>query len=313
MKINKETKIGIFVTLVIAAFIWGLNFLKGRNLFTRENTFYAVYDNVGGLMESSKVIIHGYKVGKVDKIFFMSGHNDKIIVRLAIDKQFKIPKNSVAKIYSTDFMGTKAVDLILSDSKEYCNENDTLRSDFEQALIDQINDEILPVKFKAENLMMAIDTVLEDVHSVLNESTKKNISLTFRHVEGISASVDDLLSSQKGRLAAIFYNIESISDNLKENNKYLTAAIHNLSATSDSLAKSNLKVAINNANASLEQTREIMSKINKGQGTMGLLVNDETLYTNLKNSSQQLDALVKDIKEHPRRYLHFSVFGKKEK
>ncbi|MDP4187502.1 MAG: MlaD family protein [Bacteroidota bacterium] len=313
MKINKETKIGIFVTLVIAVFIWGLNFLKGRNLFTRENTFYAVYDNVGGLMESSKVIIHGYKVGKVDKIFFMSGHNDKIIVRLAIDKQFKIPKNSVAKIYSTDFMGTKAVDLILSDSKEYCNENDTLRSDFEQALIDQINDEILPVKFKAENLMMAIDTVLEDVHSVLNESTKKNISLTFRHVEGISASVDDLLSSQKGRLAAIFYNIESISDNLKENNKYLTAAIHNLSATSDSLAKSNLKVAINNANASLEQTREIMSKINKGQGTLGLLVNDETLYTNLKNSSQQLDALVKDIKEHPRRYLHFSVFGKKEK
>lgn len=313
MKINKETKIGIFVTLVIAAFIWGLNFLKGRNLFTRENTFYAVYDNVGGLMESSKVIIHGYKVGKVDKIFFMSGHNDKIIVRLAIDKQFKIPKNSVAKIYSTDFMGTKAVDLILSDSKEYCNENDTLRSDFEQALIDQINDEILPVKFKAENLMMAIDTVLEDVHSVLNESTKKNISLTFRHVEGISASVDDLLSSQKGRLAAIFYNIESISDNLKENNKYLTAAIHNLSATSDSLAKSNLKVAINNANASLEQTREIMSKINKGQGTLGLLVNDETLYTNLKNSSQQLDALVKDIKEHPSRYLHFSVFGKKEK
>jgi phospholipid/cholesterol/gamma-HCH transport system substrate-binding protein len=311
IKISKELKIGFIVTLIIALFIWGLNFLKGKNMLTSNVILYAVYNNVGGLMESGNVSIRGLQVGKVNRIYFLPGSSDKIIVELAIKKEYKVPKNSIAKIYSIDFMGSKAIDLILSNSKELCKENDTLTTDYEESLMDQINTIILPVKYKAEKVMSSIDTVLGGFRNIMNLNTQRSIQRSFNNIENSTYLIDNLLDSEQKHISSLIVNLESISANLKDNNTQLSSAMRNFKNISDSLAASKLKSTIENTNLVLLQTKEILEKINHGKGSAGLLINDDSLYRHLDGVTIQLQQLMDDLKNHPNRYVHFSVFGKK--
>lgn len=321
MKIAKEIKIGLLVTAGIALLVYGFNFLKGTNIFVGQRTFYAVYKNIDGLMESNPVQLNGFKVGQVNRINFYSDRSGKILVTFKINNNdIDIPRGTVARVVSSDLLGSKAVDLVLGKEKSSVNDGDTLASDIQATLTEEVNKQVLPLKNKAEKLISSIDSVMSVVQAVFNKDARENLSKSFESIkkaietfERTSMTMDTLVRSEKNKLSNIFSKIESISSTIANNNDKISNAINNFSNLSDSLAKSNIKATINHTNEALSQASDIMNKINRGEGTMGILINNDKLYKQLDSASVNLDRLLTDMKEHPKRYVHFSVIGRKDR
>ena len=248
-KISNEVKVGFLVILTIGIAVWGFQFLKGKNLFESRSTYYVVYDRVDGMDESSPVLINGLKVGLVTDIRFLHDSLNRIIVKMLIDNEFKIPDSSIAEIYGADLMGSKAIRLNFSKiNTKYYKSGDTLFSKIEQDLKSQVSAQMLPLKTKAEELMLSIDSVMSVIQNIFNENTRDNLSKTFssiketiKNLERTSISLDTLMQNEKYVLARIFANIESITSNLKNNNEKIALIINNFSAISDSLQKANIK------------------------------------------------------------------------
>ncbi len=298
--------------------IWGINYLNGNNFFVQENKYYAVYDRIDGLVESSPVMIKGLKVGQVNNISFVSDSlNNKlqVLVSFVVNNEIKIPDSSIAEITSIDLMGSKAIYLNLSPKIQYHEIGDTLLSSIEQGLKDQVSQQMLPLKMKAEDLMSSIDSVMTVIQYIFNDATRDNLSKTFssikktiQNLESASISLDTLMKNEKGKLSRIFTHIESITANLNNNSDKLNNIISNFSVISDSLAKAEIAGTINKANEALTQANDIITKINNGEGSLGALLNNDTLYHNLDKAAYDLDMLLKDIEQNPKKYLHFSIF-----
>ncbi len=315
MKIKKEIKVGLLIVIASGLLFWGLNFLKGNNPFNPKINYFALYSNVEGLNISSKVTLNGYKIGKVENISFTPGNYGNVLVEFSLDQNIKIPDSTVAQIYSLDLMGTKAIQLNFSNDSIFYSVGDTLLSETEQDLKEQVSAQMLPLKLKAEDLMVSIEDAMKVVREIFSATNKAHIDKslasldrTFTTLRHTSSELDSLLSNNRGRLGAIFTNIESITSNLKNNNEQINLILKNLSSVSDSLAKSKLLSTINNANKAMESVYNIMAKIERGEGTMGMLINNDSLYNNLNKSSQDLDKLLIDLRENPKRYLHYSLF-----
>lgn len=304
MKISREAKIGALVLVVIVLFVWGFNYLKGVNILNRSQIYKMEFDNIGELTTSAGVYVSGYKIGSVKDIYFKSGSTGRLIVEIIIREDIRIPKNSVGQIYSKDVMGTKAIRLIFSDSKEYYKTGDVMISDVEIGLMDQL----MPLKNKVEKMVEGIDSIMKVAEFALDRGTIRHLQGTLINLESFSGE----LSGSSGRLNAILSNVEQFSTTLKNNNEKLNNLAKNLSNISDSIAQSNIRSTLTKANSAMSQLDEVLGKINAGQGTMGMLVNNDTLYTNLQEATRSLDLLMRDLQEHPKRYVHFSVFGKKE-
>jgi phospholipid/cholesterol/gamma-HCH transport system substrate-binding protein len=306
MKFRKEVRIGLIVTLVAALLFWGVNFLKGRNIFTVSKQYYAVYNNIGGLQKSSIVSASGYTVGTVTDIEFHRGNINSIVVEISIDRKFKLPVNSVIEIYSTDFMGSKAVNLILGNSNKFAEQNDTLPSRFDGDLNTLVSKKLMPLKDKTENLIVSTDSVMTIIRNTFTLETQRDIRNSIR-------ALRELIETQKEKITLIVSNLESISENIEKSNDSYTRIINNISDVSDSLKAANIKELIDKSKITLEQTNEILKKINAGHGTAGQLVNNDSLYYALQKTTTDLDGLINDLKQNPKRYVHFSVFGKKDK
>ncbi len=321
MNIPKEVKIGGVAVIAVSLMIWGFNYLKGKNILKQTNIYYGVYHNIEGLAETAPVLLKGYKVGQVDEIYFNTQYApDRLIVKFSVEDRIMIPKGSVANIFSSDLLGTKAVKLLLSESDEYLESGDTLVAAVETDLKEQVSIQMLPLKNKAEDLMVEMQEALEVVRYVFNENTQKNLRKSFESIkntianlENTTSNLDTLLNEEKKQLAGIFRNVEAITANIRDNNEALSMAIQNISNISDSLAKANLNQTMRNAEKVFLQTGEIMEKINQGEGSIGMLVNNDTLYYNLQSTSKELDKLILDIRNNPGKYLNFSVFGGKDK
>lgn len=316
MKVKREVKIGIVVALGLGLLYYGLFFLKGINVFKKQNTFYAVYEKVDGLAKENPVLINGLKVGQVNDMYFSEDNSGRIVVKFFVDEGIRVPKNTIAMLYSTDLIGSKALDLRIGDSDTIVVTGDTLETDREQSLTEQVSVQMLPVKRKAENLMLSIDSVLAVIKYVLNEKTRENISKsfeniknTFQNLENTTSNIDTLITYQRSRMAGIFSNIESITYNIRKNNQKLSNILSNVSNITDSISQSEIASTIANTNKSLENLSDILVKVNESQGSLGLLVNDDSLYRNLGASSKELELLLEDLRVNPERYLHFSVFG----
>ena len=315
MKVRKEFLIGFLFIIAAGLLLWGLNFLKGKNPFEKENYYYALYKNVEGLTPSSKVTINGLSVGKVQEVYFSDIYSGKIIVKFDIQENIKIPVASVAEIYSIDLMGTKGIQIHFSDSTKFYSVGDTLKASAEKDLKEQVSAQVLPLKLKAEELMGSMDSVLTVVKYIFNKTNRSNIDKsfeaikeTFKNLQNTSITLDTLMQNEKQRLHNIFVNIESITGNLQQNNKQITNILENFSNLSDSLAKAEILTTINNANKALLSVNNILDKINRGEGSLGLLLNNDSLYNNLNRSSENLDKLLIDLRENPKRYLHYSLF-----
>ncbi len=307
MKLSKEAKIGIIALITLIGFFWGLNFLKGINIFKPVDEYYAEYDNIQGLLESGIVYLNGYKVGNVRSIHFDSKDPGKIIVRFALEEKVKIPVNSIALITSSSMISEiKDISLVLSDSSKLASPGDTLQGRLDKGMSAFIE----PIKYQAEETLANIDSVLCIIRNILDKTALVNIQHSIANLDSITASISGSLGAD-GNITKSLDNLEKITSALRNKSEELSSILVNFSAFSDSLANSEIKAAINNTNKTLAETSVILEKINRGQGTAGMLVNNDTLYQNLKNAAGNLDILIKDLNEHPKKYVHFSVFGRK--
>ena len=310
MKIANETKVGILAAFSIAMLIIGYNFLKGNAIFSRETVLYARYSHVDGLGVSKPVLINGYQIGRVDKLTLQS--DGTIIATLKIKGKYEIPKNSVAKLESIDLLGGKAIVMALGTGNVFAKDGDTLNANVAKGLLETVQ----PVQKKAELIIAKMDSILTSVNSILNPNFQKNVDKSFNSIastlaslEATSKKVDNLVGSEGTRISSILANVEAISANLKNNNDKINGILNNISSITDQVAAANFKQTIDNANKSMADLQAIVGKINEGKGTLGLLINDTKMYDNLNSASQNLDKLIIDLKENPKRYVHFSVFG----
>lgn len=320
MKISREIRIGAFFIITLVLFIWGYNYLKGKDLFNRRSEFYAIYNDIGGLVTANPVFMKGLKIGQVQDIRFTKDGTSRIIVKMVIDSHIPIPSNSTALIFSYDLMGSKAINLIPGNSKQLANPGDTLNADIQATLQEEVNRQVQPIKKKAEDLLLSIDSVVTTIQTILNAEARadlaltfESIRLTFKNLERSSYTLDTLLQAERDRLPVIIENIESITTNLRQNNQALSAAIRNIRTVSDSLAAANLRKTFSELGEASRSINTMLQKIEKGEGTLGQLVNDSALYHNLHNASKELNELVEDIKLNPKRYVHFSIFGRSNK
>lgn len=309
MKLSRELKIGVVAIITLAFLIWGVNFLKGIDIFKSSDTYYSKYDNIDGLIESGIVFLRGFKVGNVSEIKFDTHGSGKIIVKYSIKERIKIPENSVFLIYSSSMVsGIKDIKLVLGDDSKYYQSGDTVPGDLDRGLEAIID----PVREQTMLTISKIDTIIGSLAQILNDKKVAELQNTIGHIDNVSASLDRSLS-EGGALDNSFENLEAITENLKQSNDELKKIISNFRNVSDSISDSQIKSAIANANASLQSTSHMLAKVEAGEGTLGKLVHNDSLYMNLKNVTESLDLLLNDLREHPKRYVHFSLFGKKEK
>ncbi len=311
MKFSKEARVGLLVTVAMAALIWGINFLKGQDFFTASNKYYAVYENVDGLVKSNPVMMSGFRIGIINHIDFLPDKSGRLLVTLLVNNDVFVSKDATANIFSSDLLGAKSIRIDLGNSTKPAEDGDTLIPVLETSLTSRLGKQVGPVKDKVESLVVSLDSVTQMLHQLFDVNTKNNLRGSIMHLNSSMNSLDNMLTSDDGKLKLIFSNLESISKNLKNNNEAISHIINNLSNITDTLAKVQFASVINNAAAALQEFNIVMSKINKGEGSLGLLINDQKLYSNLDSSAKNLDELLKDMKANPKRYVHFSVFGKK--
>ena len=315
MKLSKEFKIGLVVTISFALLYWGINFLKGNDVFSNERIFMAVYDDVAGLEKTNPVTINGLGVGQVRNMWFTDDGQAMVVIELILKNKIDIPANSTAKIISSDLLGSKAVEIRLGNSPELAQSGDTLISEVEVSIKDEVNRQLQPLKVKAENLMSSIDTVLTMLQSLFSSDNTdnfsksvKSIANSFENLESTTGTLDTIISDQKTRMEEIFENIESITSNLRNNEDKLNNIIANFSAVSDSLAKVRFAQTMEKVDQTMLELSEISGKINRGEGSLGMLVNNDSLYIELEKTSKDLNLLLEDIRLNPKKYVRFSVF-----
>jgi phospholipid/cholesterol/gamma-HCH transport system substrate-binding protein len=309
VKITNETKVGILAAFSIALLIIGYNFLKGNAIFSSETILYARYTHVDGLGVSKPVLINGYQIGRVDALQLEP--NGSILATLKIKGKYDIPKNSVARLESTDLLGSKAIVMALG-SGAFAEDGDTLNANVEKNLMEAVQ----PVQKKAELIIGKMDSILTSVNSILNPNFQKNVDKSFNSIastlsslEATSKKVDNLVGAEGSRISVILANVEAISNNLKNNNQKINGILNNINSITDQVAAANFKQTIDNANKVVADLQSMVSKMNTGNGSLSLLLNDSKMYDNLNSASKNLDNLIIDLKENPKRYVHFSVFG----
>lgn len=315
MKLSKEFKIGIIVTLALALLYWGINFLKGKDVFSNERVFIAVYNDVAGLEKTNPIKINGLNVGQVRNMNFINTGEAMVLIELVIKNPIEIPANSTAKIVSSDLLGSKAVEITLGNSAEMALPGDTLTSDIEMSIKEEVNRQLQPLKSKAENLMGSIDTVLTMLQSIFSydntdnfAKSVKSIANSFENLESTTSTLDTLMTGQKNRMEDILENIDAITLNLRNNEGELNNIIKNFSSVSDTLAKVQFAHTMQKIDKTMSDLAMITDKINKGEGNIGMLVNNDSLYIEIERTSRELNLLLEDIRLNPKKYVRFSVF-----
>lgn len=317
-KISKEARVGLVISAGLIMFYFGYNYLKGKNIFSKSRSFYAVFDNVDQLAPTAAVQLNGFKVGVVDDIRF-APNSYKVIVRFVItEDHVKLPKNSEAHIVS-DLLGTRTLQLTLGSAQQLAESGDTIISVRELAITDELKNAIYPIKKQIESLAGSIDTVLKGFNNVFNTKTQDGLVTSFESInksilklEHAIGEVDGLVSDERKKLSDIFGNLKSITDNFKNNNDKLSRVFTNLDKISDDIARSNVNKTFTELQGAVGQLNQVLGGIEKGEGSLGQLAKNDSLYKNLESSSKNLDLLLEDLRLHPKRYIHFSVFGKKD-
>ena len=303
MKFSYEIKTGILVLTGIILFIIGFSYLKSNDVFITDRIFYAVYDDVEGVSKGTPVTISGFNVGSVQDIEFYK-NSSKLLLKFRVENEFNFSSESIAQIYETGLIGGKAVAVIPKYGNELARSGDTLQSDIAPGLTELVNDRLSPLQDKIESMVVSADSVLISLNAVLNTEAKLEIQST---IENFSSTVADLKTSA------------STLDEILDNNKnQINNIISNVNQTSNELAGlsgsfSDLSIVISNLSESSENIDKIISEISEGEGSLNKLVFDDALINSLDAASKNINLLIKDLRLNPKRYVHFSLFGKKNK
>ncbi len=318
MKISNETKIGALTAIAITLLILGYNFLKGKTFLGTSHSLFAKYTNVQGLANSNPVTINGLQVGTVYSIT-TDKNMKEILVNMTLTKDVNIPKNSFAYIKSNPLV-TTSIDIRLGDATDYLPKNDTIQTAASAGIMEAAVQEIRPVLSQVKNAVHSLDSVLITVNSVVDPNAKNNIRTILENLNkttaGLvisSASLQTLLNTETGTLAKTLTNVSAFTGNLANNNDKLTAVMDNLNKTTSNLSNLDLEKTLTTLNGTIGELKSTIGKLNSNNGTAGMLLNDTKLYNNLTATANKLNLLLDDLKTNPKRYISFSVFGKKYK
>lgn len=307
MNLSRELKTAFFIIGCILVFIFGFSYLKGSSLLSKEKIVHALYDDVEGLVVGANVTISGMNVGKVRTIDFDENY-DKIKVTFTLRDDLVFSNQSVAQLYEAGLIGGKAIAILpqYDSTVEAVADHDVLPSEIKPGLTELVNQQIAPLQDKIEGLLTSADSLFAGVSNVMNYETQNNIKVT---LDGLAATVNNInaLSSSVNRI------LEANEKGFASTLNNLDNATQNLTQLTDSLNQMPLVSTVKNFEATSAQLKKIIDGLESGEGSAGQLLNDKALYDNLVTSAESLDALLTDLKEHPKRYVHFSIFGRKEK
>lgn len=314
-KMKNEVKIGLLVTITIALFILGFNFLRGRGAFSSDKKYYSYYDNVQGLQASAVVQLNGYAVGKVSEIELQPDRRIKVTLQLR--KEMKVPKGTIAQLASADLIsGTKLITLNMTNDRTYIPEGGEITGKASGGILDNLGDQVSPLVGVLQHTVVSLDTLLNTVNNIINDDTRKHLNSSFASLEIVLQQLSGLttqLNAQSGNLAGMIKNANSITGNLANSNERITNTLGNLESFSTSLNKAPIQQTVEQLQQAASSLQGIVSKINDNNGTVGMLLNDKKLYNNLASTLNTLDTLLGDINRHPAKYINVSVFGRKTK
>ena len=319
MKISNETKIGTMAVVGIVLLVLGFNFLKGNNLFKKNNYIYAKYQDVQGLSKSNPVVINGLQVGRIENLDG-GKYMKQIIVTVSLTKDVNIPDNSLAVINPNLLGGSATLEIQLGNSTNYLKEGDTVLTTLSGGAFDEALKVINPVLYEVRNSVKSLDSVLHVVTSVFDPATKNNIKGIVANLNTTTASfalsavsLEKILNAQNGALASSLNNVNAFTASLKSNSGKLDSILENTRIATANFAAINLKKTLDTLNVAINNFKESSEKINSKDGSLGLLLNDTRLYDNLQSTANKLNILLDDVRTHPKRYVNISVFGKKDK
>lgn len=304
MNLSKEIKTAIFALSGFGLFFIGFNYLKSNDVFVRDNIFYAVYDNAEGLMLGTPVTIQGLQVGTIDQISLLSGNKD-IAVRFRVEKEYEFSKNSIAKIYEAGLLGGKslAVDPKF-DGADLAQSGDTLQSEIAPGLSELVNDKLTPLQEKIESMITHADSVLIAFNTVLDpdaqfqlKSAIENLNVSISNFRSIGETINNSLS-ENGQLHQTFDNLADLSADL--------------SVVSSSLKEANLDDTFEDLGSAMGNLSQILDRMEEGEGSLGKLFTKDDLHLSLEQTNAQIQLLLEDMRLNPKRYVHFSLFGKKQ-
>ncbi len=312
MKVSNETKVGALTVIAVTLLVLGYNFLKGKSLLKKSNVIYARFADVGALEISNMVKIKGFRIGNVYKIDNMDKDVSEVIVTINMTENINIPTNSVAVINSS-LTGSASISVLPGNATSFISFGDTLHSTSNPDILSKVMTSVDPVMANVKQAIDSLKLVLSNLNSVFDEHTKANLKAVIANLKTTSDDLTVMLNSKNGALAKTLNNVETFTTNLNGNNEKLNTTIENLKNTSQKLSEVEIKETVANLNNTITQLQVILQKANKGDGSLGLLINDPKLYNNLQNTSRSLNILVDDLKLHPKRYVSLSIFGKKDK
>ncbi len=312
MKLNREFKIGFFGIIMIAALYWGVNFLKGTDLFTSTVHYYAAYDQVNGLQPSASIVVKGFKVGSVSDIAYDPQRSKNVVVEFAVKSKYRIPRDSKARIFSDGIMGGKAVELELGASTDFLHEGDTLFSEINKDFLEVAGSEFEFLKQRANDLIGEVLVTLKSINALIGDNSA-SIRATLDNMEAISGDLRGVLSDQKGNLGETMANLNALSHSLERSSGQIERIVANTADFTDSLSNAQIPSAVAELKGAVGSLGDILGKIESGEGTLGMLVADKALYDSLVASSANLSALLEDLRKHPSRYVNISVFGRRDR
>jgi phospholipid/cholesterol/gamma-HCH transport system substrate-binding protein len=313
MKISREIKTGVVAVSALVLFIWGFNFLDGKNLLNpKVPTYFAEYTNVQGLNSASKVTINGFQVGKVQKIIFNKDPKKKgqFIVEFSVEADLEFSKKSIAKIYSEGIMGGKALAVVPSYEGEMAKPGNYLSGEVESDIFSSVSEKLNPLQAKVESVIVQADSLLVGMNDVLDKKTRNHLRASIEqlnasmvHFKEVSENLNLMLAQNKSTIEKTVKNAEQITGKVNVLTDNLNTEIK----------EAKIAETVKELKSTLDNINNIVTGLDKGDGSLGKLLKDEKMYSNLTNASKELEELLKDMKEHPKRFVHFSVFGKKDK
>ena len=306
MKINSEAKIGLIGIATLAILIWGINYLKGKNILQGNYTLHAYFDDAGGMEKSSPVFMQGIKIGYIDNIELLQDLSKPVHVALHVEKQYPMRTGSKAILYSTDVLGTRAVRIDPPPSGTYMKHNDTILAAIETDMFTSISEQVMPVMEQIGILSESLDSVVHKIDDLLaSESTAG----TLQNLQDISASLASSLRAG-GALYNSFENLDSFGTMLKAQEEEFSSMVMHLNSISESVDSADIEQIADELAAAAGAFNLLLEQMNSGEGSLGKLVYSDSLYSQLQNLVVSLDTLITDLNENPKDYVHFSLFGK---
>ena len=306
MNLSREVKTAILILGCLGTFIFGFSYLKGTSIFDNDKVLYAAYEDVEGLVVGAKVTINGFSVGKVKNIDFDENYQN-ILVSFNVRNDLSFSNQSVAQLYEAGLIGGKAIAIIPQyDSATAIKDGDILPSEIKPGLTELVNQQIAPLQDKIEGLLTSADSLFAGVSNVLNYESQNNLKLA---LNGLTESISNINNLSKSMSRIVNANEKVFNSTMG----HVESTSKNLSQLTDSLSRIEFGVTMKNMEVASEQLKSILSNLEEGQGSAGKLLNDDALYTELLHSSEALEALLTDLKDHPKKYVHFSLFGRKNK